>query len=273
MLESNKALTFEELENDNLMKIKALKICSDLRGGWDKDTVQELKAFHDDYIEIRKELESYREIVNQGWKALQVAQELTNQQNQMKAQMKFIKENLPEHLPTDQGNSRSNSSSAGRNVVQGASSKEEQNTAKAVLPSDGSKVVKGKKNWKPFQFITVEEFETVPKYIRGRLQYDQVNKAVTELNKTLEAKYALLSRPRNKLRPMELKNVHVFKQQETTETAGTRFVVDSDIKQYSKLRLDTAGRAMLTVLRTLKHLQEIRGPGNLMRYAVRSPTE
>ncbi|XP_076067669.1 SKA complex subunit 1-like [Oratosquilla oratoria] len=270
MLESNKALTFEELENDNLMKIKALKICIYLRGGWDNDTVQELKAFHDDYIEIRKELESYREIVNQGWKALQVAQELTNQQNKMKAQIKFIKENLPEHLPIAQGNYKSNSSSAGRNVVQGAS---EQNTVKAGLPSDGSKVVKGKKNWKPFQFITVQEFETVPKYIRGRLQYDQINKAVTELNKTLEAKYALLSRPRNKLRPIELKSVQVFRQQETTETAGTRFVVESDIKQHSNLRLDTAGRAMLTVLRTFKHLQEIRGPGNLMRYAVRSPTE
>ena len=49
---------------------------------------------------------------------------------------------------------------------------------------------------------------------------------------------------------------------------GLHFIVDDDLRRWTSLRLDTAGRATLTVLRTLRRIREIRGPGAFMRYAV-----
>ena len=49
--------------------------------------------------------------------------------------------------------------------------------------------------------------------------------------------------------------------------AGLHFVVDSDIKRWSSLKMDTAGKSLLTLLRTLKRLREVRGPASLVRYA------
>lgn len=59
------------------------------------------------------------------------------------------------------------------------------------------------------------------RYIRGRLQYTQVNTAVDEVNKALEAKYTLLSRPRAKLSELNMKIVSECRRQENKETKGT----------------------------------------------------
>merc|ERR1739842_162766 len=106
------------------------------------------------------------------------------------------------------------------------------------------------------------------RYIRGRLQYDQVNNIVDKLNKTMETKYTLLRRPRAKASDFEMKLIAGCKKHENNETKGLYFVVDEDLKRWSSLKLDPAVRSMLTVLRTLKRLREVRGPGSLVRYAV-----
>lgn len=62
------------------------------------------------------------------------------------------------------------------------------------------------------------------RYIRGRLQYTQVNAAVVEINKALETKYNLLSRPRAKLSELNMKIVGECQRQENKETKGLRVV-------------------------------------------------
>lgn len=58
------------------------------------------------------------------------------------------------------------------------------------------------------------------RYLRGRLQYEQVNAAIKEVNQALEAKYTLLARPRNKLSEAEMTVVRECKRQESNETKG-----------------------------------------------------
>ncbi len=43
-------------------------------------------------------------------------------------------------------------------------------------------------------FLTVSEFDSVPKYMRGRMTYDSLNAAVSEYNSALEEKYAFLAK-------------------------------------------------------------------------------
>ncbi|XP_076104773.1 SKA complex subunit 1-like [Mytilus galloprovincialis] len=116
------------------------------------------------------------------------------------------------------------------------------------------------------EYVTVEEFEGVPKYMKGRLSYSQVNGAIDELNKPLKEKYKILSMKRTTLNDINRKRYEKFKLQETKDTAGEYFIVEEDIKEFSTLKIDNVGRAILTILRHCGRMKEIRGSGHI-RYA------
>lgn len=116
------------------------------------------------------------------------------------------------------------------------------------------------------EYITVDDFETVPKYMRGRLTYTQVNSAVDEINKAFVGKYKILRMKKSTLNDVNRKRYEKYKQQESKDTTGEYFVTDEDIKEYSTLKLDRIYRSFLTILRHCRRMKEIRG-GKLTRYA------
>ena len=71
-------------------------------------------------------------------------------------------------------------------------------------------------------YITLVEFNAVPKYIRGRLAYDSVNIAVEELNRAFEIKYKLIAVPRGQLSDAEIKKRKAYKAQEIKEVDGKK---------------------------------------------------
>ena len=58
------------------------------------------------------------------------------------------------------------------------------------------------------------------RYIKGRLQYEIVNRMVEDLNKALITKYSLLRKHRSKLSISDLKLVNSLRSQNTAETKG-----------------------------------------------------
>lgn len=116
------------------------------------------------------------------------------------------------------------------------------------------------------EYVTVDEFESVPKYMKGRLTYSQLNAAIDELNKPFQEKYKILAMKRSALNDANRKRFEKFKLQETKDTSGEYFIVDEDIKEFSTLKMDSVGRAILTVLRHCGRIKEIRGSGHT-RYA------
>ncbi|CAC5411089.1 unnamed protein product [Mytilus coruscus] len=162
-------------------------------------------------------------------------------------------------------------------VLQDAKTKKESHTVKSG--NGTNKVKSAEKNEKTckksgkldvyvptVEYVTVEEFEGVPKYMKGRLTYTQVNGAIDELNKPLKEKYKILSMKRTTLNDVNRKRYEKFKLQETKDTAGEYFIVEEDIKEFSTLKMDNVGRAILTVLRHCGRMKEIRGGGHI-RYA------
>lgn len=120
--------------------------------------------------------------------------------------------------------------------------------------------------YRMLEYVTVEEFEGVPKYMKGRLTYSQLNASIDELNKPFKEKYKILAMKRSTLNDVNRKRFEKYKLQETNDTSGEYFIVDDDIKEFSSLKLDSVGRAILTVLRHCGRIKEIRGSG-LTRYA------
>ncbi|EDO38779.1 predicted protein, partial [Nematostella vectensis] len=117
-------------------------------------------------------------------------------------------------------------------------------------------------------YLTVDEFKNIPKYSRGRMTYDQVNKAIDEIHKVVDSKYKIVNLPRSSMGESVMNKYKAFKEAECKETDGLYFFVEDDIKSYSGLKMDVKGRALLTVLRLSGRITEVRTEG-LLRYALK----
>ncbi|GAB1606470.1 spindle and kinetochore-associated protein 1-like [Argonauta hians] len=122
------------------------------------------------------------------------------------------------------------------------------------------------KEVKYFEYLTVAEFDAIPKYMKGRIAYKQVNNTIKELTKCFEAKYQLMSLKKKAVPEKKKPTYDMYKAQENKETQGIYFIVDNDMKEYSSLRTDPTTRSIFVMLRHTGRLREIRG-GGLLRYA------
>lgn len=118
--------------------------------------------------------------------------------------------------------------------------------------------------------IAPGEFETVPKYMRGRLTQERVNGGVEFLNRVLLDKYAFLRQNPAKLPPDQRQKYYDWKDCETEETAGKFFVTETDLKAAlgakggtpaATFKLDSTGRAILAIMRHCGRIKEVRGSG------------
>ena len=117
-------------------------------------------------------------------------------------------------------------------------------------------------------YLTVDEFAKIPKYMKGRAQYETLTNTVDEMNNIIIAKYTFLSRPLKELNPVEKKRRNVLRSQESADTKGVFFVTAEELKDGTLLKSETGRRNLLTILRHFHRVREIRGPGSLTRYAV-----
>jgi uncharacterized protein YjiK len=58
-----------------------------------------------------------------------------------------------------------------------------------------------------------------------------------------------------------------MKSYESADSKGYHFVVADDLKNCSSLKYESSRRTLFSVLRHTKKVTEIRGPGNILRYA------
>jgi len=117
------------------------------------------------------------------------------------------------------------------------------------------------------QYLTIDEFESTPKFMKGRIKYEMACTAVDELNSALETKYNFLAKPFSSYTGLSDKNRYrMLKSQENESTKGNKFVTADDLKTSNLLKTETNRRNFLTILRHFKKVREIRGPGNIVRF-------
>ncbi len=112
--------------------------------------------------------------------------------------------------------------------------------------------------------LSADEFEALPKYLRGRITIERVNGLLEELNKVFCEKYTLLKANPAKLPFDQRQRHHDWKIQETEDTKGRYFVTDSDLKG-KHFRMDQSGRNILTLIRQAGRFKESRSAG-IVRY-------
>ncbi len=170
-------------------------------------------------------------------------------------------------------NNSNNSSSSNNNSSD--SQKEAKGQEKESLNGKQQQSNPQKQQQKPppptaqLSFLTVSEFDSVPKYMRGRLTYDSVNAAVGEYNRALEEKYSFLRRGfKSTASIKDKKRYKEFRAQETRETRGVHFLVAEDLRGSEQLKSEAGRRAVFTILRHCQRIREMRRPGAPIKYAV-----
>jgi len=117
--------------------------------------------------------------------------------------------------------------------------------------------------------LTLQEFEGIPKYMKGRLQYSGVNACIEEINAAIKDKYTFYRKGFQAMASIKDKEkFKVMKSLETNETKGLYFVVVEDLKSASSLKTEAQRRCIFALLRHCHRIKEIRGPGTKIRYAV-----
>lgn len=114
--------------------------------------------------------------------------------------------------------------------------------------------------------LSPEEFEALPKYLRGRMPIDRVNGMIEDLNRIFCEKYTILKANPAKLPFDQRQRFYDWKGMENDETKGRFFVTDGDLKAKS-VRMDQTGRNILTLIRQAGRFKESRSPG-VVRYIV-----
>ncbi|XP_061825257.1 SKA complex subunit 1 [Nerophis lumbriciformis] len=114
---------------------------------------------------------------------------------------------------------------------------------------------------KEMDFITVDEFERIPQYMKGRVSYEQINAAVQNINTAVEAKYTIVHQPVKTLKNNARKLRQRFKNQETKDTKGQYFVVEEDLREFTQMKVDKRLQSIFNMLRHCQRIRELRGGG------------
>ena len=118
-------------------------------------------------------------------------------------------------------------------------------------------------------FLTTEEYKTLPKYMLGRLKYEQINSLVEELNSVTIKKYKIIDTPMNKLGSEGMQRfARMTDTPATKETLNHVWFEARDIKDFASTALVVnLFTKVLPILRHCHRLKQIRA-GKIEKYIV-----
>ncbi|XP_022091277.1 spindle and kinetochore-associated protein 1-like [Acanthaster planci] len=274
------ASNLDELKEKFEVKIEGLTRCINLSSavltpdGLDENCKKQLVAIHTELCLVESLIGQMRDLVDLEKQHLQRAQVLKSKMEDQAEHIQYIESHIPDRLPgrdLKAFTAVQSKSRAPLEVVENNKGNHGNHGTQRKPCSKDNDVIKDAKKKKAsiptMEFVTVEEFEGVPKYMKGRLNYETINTAVEIINIAIRTRYSLLQKPRNTLSEMSLKKVRQLREQENKDTKGVYFFTEEDFKSSSNGRCSTTARSIFTILRHCGRLREIRSSG-LTRYAL-----
>ncbi|MCO5551216.1 hypothetical protein L7F22_004715 [Adiantum nelumboides] len=185
--------------------------------------------------------------------ALPKAKALIELSLQQDRRLKLVSGNLPANLPLIDKSYLSS-----ENTLQ---SSDMEASAGAALTKSMEFVSQKEKKGRgapPRLYVTSDELESLSSYMRGRLTLEKINSAVDEMATFAEANARLLAAPRKKLGEELLEKALELRDFAASDNVkGKHFFFESDMKG-SALKMDNTGKAILTVLRHLGRISDVR---------------
>ncbi|TPX72121.1 hypothetical protein SpCBS45565_g00672 [Spizellomyces sp. 'palustris'] len=115
--------------------------------------------------------------------------------------------------------------------------------------------------------VTVAEFESLPKYLVGRLNRDRLNDQISEFAQLVADKHTMMRISPPKMTKNQRDVFWEHRKAATADTTGKAFITEKDVRekgQWSKsaFRLDPTGRSVIAIMRHLGRIKEVRGGGH-----------
>uniref|UniRef100_A0A914UK01 SKA complex subunit 1 n=1 Tax=Plectus sambesii TaxID=2011161 RepID=A0A914UK01_9BILA len=145
-----------------------------------------------------------------------------------------------------------------------------ENTRSATVNNyddDGNAVVGNSDSERAIEPLSAEEFEAVPKYMRGRMMAGEVNAVVEKMDHLLREKRNLMQANFRRLSKTDKDRVIAWREQDTSDSAGQLFCVEKELKMTLAPKEASQLRAVIPILRHCRRIVELRGKG-LIRFAV-----
>uniref|UniRef100_A0A2K5DDU1 SKA complex subunit 1 n=1 Tax=Aotus nancymaae TaxID=37293 RepID=A0A2K5DDU1_AOTNA len=130
---------------------------------------------------------------------------------------------------------------------------------KVVEPEPIKKPPKDQRSIKEMPFITCDEFNGVPSYMKSRLTYGQINDVIKEINKAVISKYKILYQPKRSMNSVARNLYHRFINEETKDTKG---------KMFTDLKLPKQFHVLLSITTLPLVLSEGPRGAGLTRYVI-----
>ncbi|KPP63271.1 hypothetical protein Z043_118486 [Scleropages formosus] len=172
-----------------------------------------------------------------------------------------LKDNPPPHLPRKGHHTAHSSLNSSVAPSQGEAKQAQDARDKDPPPKAQRNLIR------EMEYITTQEFDSIPQYMKGRVTYSQLNAAVQSINTAVKGKYSILHQPTKTMSSAARKLYQRFKDEETKDTKGQFFVVEEDLHEFTQLKTDKRFQSMLSMLRHCQRLRELRG-GGLTRYVL-----
>lgn len=143
---------------------------------------------------------------------------------------------------------------------------------KAMIPTEEDiTAISSKSPANQIHLLSEEEFEQLPKYLKGRLTSSKINSFIHDFNRFLLEKYTLLLRSNPaKLSVEQRQKFFEWKAADLEELRGRNFLTETDFKAKNGLgpfKFDQVARNILTILRQVGRIKEVRSSG-IIRYVI-----
>ncbi|RUS76577.1 hypothetical protein EGW08_015655 [Elysia chlorotica] len=231
--------------SQNIKMLKIAKALSVSESGNNEALAQSAKIVD----ELKIELTNTGKSVKREAVQLQKFEDLKLENAGLLDRLRYVMDNVPSKLPQQQQKAA---------PAQQVRQEQEQRPEPVKAASQPQVQVTG---CQYLDFLTVDEFKSIPKYMKGRLTYDKVNSIIEKLDKVYVEKYKIRRLKKSSLNDMNKKRYEAYRLQETDDTKGVPFVVEQDINEFSSLKMDSILRNILTILRHCGLIYEIRGGG------------
>ncbi|CAK0765078.1 hypothetical protein CVIRNUC_003222 [Coccomyxa viridis] len=226
----------------------------------------ELKDTESTVSQLELKLEGIKHFLAQEREGMPKLQEVLRAAEAHHKELAFVAENLPQYLPgpSSRPSGPVTRSAAAASCELPQDDEQDENASLAANSQHPAEAAdrRKKRQTAPRRYITQQELASLSSYMTARLSLDKVNAALDDAASMAEdlARQLSAARSKGRLTAAERKRTQSLMVSVAAREGvkGRFWFMEADMRQTQTLRPDKTGKALLTVLRHLGRLHEVR---------------
>ncbi|CAG8464377.1 3714_t:CDS:2 [Paraglomus brasilianum] len=225
------------------------------------DTI--LLDMHNTLDELEKHVSYMSSFLSEEKVSIDLAQDIKYRLKAQHRYLEHLQSNLPKHLPGT-ADAAIRQALPNKHVKTKRLQKSATKTMKKTRDNDDSDRLP------KVSYVTISEFDNVPKYIVKRLTREKINEAIDDINKVFGEKYRILRMNPSSMSQNMKARYWEYKESYIDEIKERPYITEKDLKSSNvriKFKPDITGKTVLALLRHIGRIKEIRG-GGYTRYVL-----